>query len=92
MDAASACTLLPFGYGENVNTFEIVGQAKPARAPYADLSMVSRGYFETMRIPLLRGRVFARQDRPGSEWLIIIDEGFARRFFAGEDQIGRAHV
>jgi putative ABC transport system permease protein len=89
VDAASACTLLPFGYGENVNTFEIVGQAKPARAPYADLSMVSRGYFETMRIPLLRGRVFAQQDRPGSEWLIIIDEGFARRFFAGEDPIGR---
>jgi putative ABC transport system permease protein len=89
VDAASACTLLPFGYGENVNTFEIVGQPKPSGTPYADLNMVSRGYFETMRIPLLRGRAFTAQDRPGAPLSTVIDETFARRFFAGEDPIGR---
>ncbi len=89
VDAASACTLLPFGWGENVNTFEIVGKAKPASAPFADLNTVSAGYFETMRIPLLRGRVFSAQDRLGAPASMVIDETFARRYFAGEDPVGR---
>jgi predicted permease len=89
VDAAAACTLLPFGWGENVNMFEIVGKAKPARDPYADLNTVSAGYFETMRIPLLRGRVFTAEDLPGAPVVTVIDETFARRFFAGEDPIGR---
>ena len=47
------------------------------------------GYFEMMRIPLLRGRVFTAQDRAGKLPLVIIDETFARRFFANQDPLGR---
>lgn len=85
---AAACTLLPFGYGENVNTFEIVGQPNQPVAPLADLSTVSAGYFKTMRIPLLLGRWFTVQD--GARALVtVIDDAFARRFFAGQDPIGQ---
>ena len=89
VDGASACTLLPFGWGENINTFEIVGQPKPPVDRTADLSTVSAGYFDTMRIPLLRGRVFTAQDHPGTTPLTVIDETFARRFFGVEDPLGR---
>ena len=47
------------------------------------------GYFETLRIPLLRGRYFAAQDRPGSEPVALIDDSFAQRFFTGLDPIGQ---
>ncbi|HUA85949.1 MAG TPA: ABC transporter permease [Bryobacteraceae bacterium] len=85
VDAASGCTLLPFGFGENVNTFEIAGRPKPAANQYVDLSTVSANYFEAMRIPLLRGRLFTAQDRS----IVLIDETFARRVFPNEDPLGR---
>jgi predicted permease len=88
VQSASACTLLPFGYGENVNTFEILGQPKQPVAPLADLNTVSAGYFATMRIPLLRGRLFTPQGRQGA-LVTLIDEVFEQRFFAGQDPIGR---
>jgi predicted permease len=89
VDAASSCTLLPFGWGENVNTFEIVGKPKPAGDAFADLNTVSTRYFETMRIPLPRGRGFTAQDRLGAPLVVIIDETFARSFFPGEDPVGQ---
>ena len=89
VESASACTLLPFGYGENANTFEIVGQPAQPVAPLADLNTVSPGYFQTMRVPLLRGRVFDARDRDGTLPVALIDETFARRFFAGADPVGR---
>lgn len=88
VEDASACTLLPFGYGENVNTFEIVGQPKPPVAPLADLNTVSAGYFNTLHIPLLRGREFIPEDR-GRALVTVIDDALARRFFAGHDPIGQ---
>jgi putative ABC transport system permease protein len=88
VQGAGACTLLPFGYGESVNSFEIVGEPKQPVAPLADLNTVSSEYFQVMRIPLIRGRVFTPQDSGGA-LLTLIDETFARRFFAGHDPIGK---
>jgi putative ABC transport system permease protein len=85
----SGCSLLPFGYGENVNTFEIPGQPKPPVPTFALINNVLPGYFETLRIPLLRGRYFATQDRPGSEPVALIDDTLARNFFANADPVGR---
>jgi hypothetical protein len=42
-----------------------------------------------MRVPLLRGRHFADDDRQGSETVVIINEAAARKHFPGEDPIGR---
>ena len=89
VESASACTLLPFGYGETVNTFSIPGQPRQPVAPLADLNTVSAGYFKTMHIPLLRGRLFTARDRQGATPVTLIDETFARRFFAGQDPLGR---
>jgi putative ABC transport system permease protein len=89
VDAASACTLLPFGYGENLNTFEIVGRPKPTANQYVVMSVVFAGYFQAMRIPLLRGQAFTPEDRLGTAPVVLIDETFARRVFAGEDPLGR---
>ena len=53
------------------------------------MSIVSSDYFKTIGIPLLRGRAFGPEDQPGKNWSVIIDDSFARRFFPGQDPIGK---
>ncbi len=89
VDAASACTLLPFGYGENGNTFGIAGRPKPGVDTYAVFNSILPDYFSAMRIPLVRGRAFTDRDRRGSEPVVIVDETLANRFLPGEDPIGK---
>jgi putative ABC transport system permease protein len=89
VENVSGCSLLPFGYGENVNTFEILGRPKPPAPSFALINNVLPGYFETLRIPLLRGRYLTTQDRPGSELVALIDETLAKQFSAGLDPIGQ---
>lgn len=50
---------------------------------------VSPSYFETMHIPLLRGRLLNERDRAGAPVAILISESFAKRMFPGQDPIGR---
>jgi len=49
----------------------------------------SAGYFETVGIPLIRGRAFREGEGPEDEPVVIVDEAFARRFFPGRDPLGR---
>jgi len=53
---------------------------------------VSDGYFETMRIPLLRGRDFTAADREGTEPVAIVSRLFANQYYAGADPVGRRVV
>jgi predicted permease len=52
-------------------------------------STASPGYFETMKIPLVRGRFFDTRDTPTSPTVIIIDERLANHFWPGQDPIGK---
>jgi predicted permease len=54
-----------------------------------DFNVVGPGYFRTMEIPLLRGRDFTDADRPGAPGVLIVNESFARRFWPGEDPLGK---
>jgi predicted permease len=51
---------------------------------------VTRGYFETMKIPIVRGRAFQTTDPTGAP-VAIVNEAFVRTFWNGIDPIGR-HV
>jgi len=45
-----------------------------------DMNMVSPGYFETLRIPLLEGRLFEARDRAGAERVAVVSRTFAARW------------
>jgi len=64
----------PFVRGE-----EPVGQHRP----------VSEGYFQTMGIPLVRGRWFDERDRADAQGVMIVNEALARRYFPNEDPVGK---
>jgi putative ABC transport system permease protein len=58
-------------------------------APTVEWYPVSAGYFETLGIPLLRGRTFDAGDQLGSRPVAIINAAMAERLWAGQDPIGR---
>jgi putative ABC transport system permease protein len=51
--------------------------------------VVSGDYFETMRIPIVRGRAFGQEDAATTTPVAIINETLARTYYDGEDPIGR---
>jgi predicted permease len=53
------------------------------------VNSIGPGYFETLGIPLLRGRDFARTDVTGAQRVVIINETMAQRFWPGNDAIGK---
>jgi putative ABC transport system permease protein len=82
---------LPFTGAIGANAFGIVGQPDPPLKdmPVLRSQIVSADCFRTLGIPLLRGRLFDRQDRPDSEKVVVVSDSFAKRFFPGQDPIGK---
>jgi putative ABC transport system permease protein len=67
--------------------FTIEGQTvATGERPEIDYRIASTDYFETMGIPLLRGRKFTRQD---STQVAIINEAAAKKFWPNQDPIGK---
>ena len=60
-----------------------------AGAPSVDTYSISPDYFQVMRIPLKRGRLFTAADRTGASGVAVISESSARAIFPGEDAIGK---
>ena len=65
------------------------GGGPQQQAQTADYFSITPNYFETMKIPVLRGRDISAQDRAASSLVIIINQTMARRFFANEEPIGK---
>jgi putative ABC transport system permease protein len=79
-----------FGGYEPVDVL-VEGQPAPASGEYSRARYYNVGpdYFHTMQIPLLAGREFTSRDAPGAPAVAIINQTMARRFFAGEDPLGK---
>jgi len=57
--------------------------------PNADTVLVTAGYFETLRIPLVQGRYFNRSDTPDSLPVAIVNSSVARKFWPNDDPLGK---
>jgi putative ABC transport system permease protein len=62
---------------------------QPSDMLNSDLEVVGGDYFQTLRVPLLRGRTFNERDTKDSPRVIIIDQAMAEQYFPGEDPIGK---
>jgi putative ABC transport system permease protein len=83
---------LPMGGGRNGFPFVIEGRPDDSRTtPVAEFAGVSPNYFEVLRTPLIRGRVFLDSDEPKSQQVAIIDQTLANRYWPGQDPLG-AHI
>ncbi|HTJ24486.1 MAG TPA: ABC transporter permease [Gemmatimonadaceae bacterium] len=61
----------------------------PDRSPLVGIHWVSARWFETLHVPVVRGRVFTDADRVGAPKVIIISVSTARKLFPGENPIGQ---
>jgi predicted permease len=59
------------------------GGAAPSEAPRVNAFHVGGDYFNAMGIPVREGRVFDRTDRRGSQFVVVVNEALAKRFFGG---------
>ena len=79
---------------DNEKPFITEGQQPTSRQADLPLTLeyrVEPAYFQTMRLSLLRGRFLSDRDNEHSGRVAVIDEGFAKKYFAGQDPIGK-HV
>jgi putative ABC transport system permease protein len=90
--SAATVNSLPIVGFQGATLFRIEGRLAPQQisdTPVASQRVVSRGYFATMGIPILRGRDFASLERPDSRKVIVVSQGLASRYFPNEDPIGK---
>ena len=87
---AGGTTRLPLG-STNVSTRIVVeGRSLPVgELPEVEFRRAIHAYFETMGIPLVRGRLFNAGDGAGAPAVAVVNETFARRLFPSDDPIGR---
>jgi predicted permease len=90
VESAAASTTLPLSGESDWGSFQIAGAATSdwANASIASWRGVTRDYFRTLRIPLLRGREFTEEDAKNQNTLII-NEAMAKKFWPGTDPISQ---
>ncbi len=89
--SASLTDLLPFSGDNNASAISI--ENRPLKTgespPVPHYAHVDTEYFETMRIPVLRGRPFDERDHADAQPVVVIDQALADRYWPDQDPIGR---
>ncbi len=88
--SATVTTSIPT-YGSGGNAYRLDGQepAPDGRYPFTRTVVVSPGYLDTFKIPLLSGRNLAVSDNADSQPVALINKTFAERAFPGESAVGK---
>jgi predicted permease len=88
---AATITSLPMSGWNQSGSFSIEGrQVAPGESrPHGDRWMASDDYFQTMGIPLVKGRYFEARDAADAPGVAIVSEALARKYWPGEDPVGK---
>ena len=88
--AVSALPLNPVGTDYDLPVIiEGKPRPKPGQEPTLETRIATPGYFQTIGIPVIKGRLFTAQDDARAPQVALISETAAKRFFPGENPIGR---
>ena len=81
---------IPLGGSFSTTVLTVPGAARATDEEGVGLRRVTPDYHEALRIPLRSGRYFEPSDRQGAQRVIILNESAAKRYFPGEQALGRA--
>jgi putative ABC transport system permease protein len=89
--AAGAVSGLPLTGSYFFLGFTVGGRPapRPGEEPSAVVRFATPGYFTAVGLPVVRGRAFSERDRAGAPTVFLINREAARRYFPGEDPLGR---
>jgi putative ABC transport system permease protein len=89
--SASAIDRLPFGQSSSQMPIVVAGrpEPRPGEAPMAQNVTVLPGYFETVGLPLLRGRTLQGEDRDEAAPVVVISRSLADRLWPGQSPVGQ---
>src|SRR5207244_6444432 len=86
----NAAVGLSLPYERAVNDWIELSDGKEAgHQDGADLFYVTAGFFDTLKMPLLAGRVFTEADGPNAQHVAVVNQAFARKFYGGTNPVGR---
>jgi len=88
---AGAISMLPLrdGFTDRLIDIEDQPTAEGSQRPDAEYRVVTPGYFETLGIPLLEGRLLGRQDVAGGQPVIVVSREMAKTFWPRGDALGK---
>ncbi|HEX6084161.1 MAG TPA: ABC transporter permease [Thermoanaerobaculia bacterium] len=91
VQSVGAVDSTPLGPNESVYSFAVVGRPPlpPGRGASSKVLIATPGLFETMRIPLVRGRDFLPTDKANTPKVVIVNQAFVREHFPNENPIGK---
>ncbi len=91
VEAAAAVNYGPLAGDSWFFNFSVAGRPEPADGllPSGLARVITPGYFETLGIPLLRGRGASHADDQGAPNVVVIDSEMARLYWPGEDPLGQ---
>ena len=91
VQSVGAINVAPFTGLYNGTSMQIVGQPElpVAQALKTGVSVTDANYFQTMQIPVLRGRVYTQQETVEMRHVVVVNEAFVEKNLGGEDPIGK---
>ena len=89
VESVGLVDILPVSFNGNTTWIRVVGHAYNGEHNEVNQRAVSAGYFPTVRARILRGRAITKDDTSTSRKVIVINQALARKYFAGEDPVGR---
>jgi len=90
VESAAYTNSVPFQGIDMHSSIHIVGRPEEqTEQDHAFVRAISSGYARVMRIPVTRGRGITAEDTSSSPYVALINETFARRYFAGQDPLGQ---
>ena len=89
--SAASESYAPFTSGGAATSYVVEGRPEPpaGQLPVTDVRVVSPNYFETMNIPLVRGRTFTPREATEASHVVVISEAMAGESWPNEDPIGK---
>lgn len=91
VEEAAVMAAPPLGTASLFGGFERTDlpEPEPGQEPAASYRVASPGALELLRIPIVSGRGFQRSDQEGAQRVVLISQETARRYFPGEDPVGK---
>jgi len=78
--------------GGSGGTIRFLVQGRPTAAGQedeCDIITVTPGYFSTLKVPLISGRMFSATDKLDAPWVTMVNQAFVNKYFPNEDPVGK---